>query len=196
LELTGELLRIEYINLDVAVLWDRNPKRHDLPRLIASVQKHGFRDAPIYDSNINGEGRGGIAAGNGRATALKALRNQGEPPPRGVGVDGEGAWYLPVQFGNDSASQAMAQAFAIDHNNLTLAGSGLDMSALWDAAGYADVLRGLADGFALPVTVDAEEAKALFYFDPDGINFKEYDESVENEVEYIECPNCGQQIPK
>jgi hypothetical protein len=26
--------------------------------------------------------------------------------------------------------------------------------------------------------------------------FKEYDESVENDVEYIECPNCGHKWPK
>lgn len=29
---------------------------------------------------------------------------------------------------------------------------------------------------------------------PDG--FKEYDESIEDDVEYITCPHCGQQFPK
>lgn len=28
------------------------------------------------------------------------------------------------------------------------------------------------------------------------IEFKEYDESVENDVEYCECPNCGHKFPK
>src|SRR3990172_510091 len=156
-----------------------------------SIHKYGFRDAVIFDGTL-----GSLVAGHGRAAALVAIQNLGNPPPAGVALDSAGGSYIPVQFGNDAISRAVAEAFALDHNNLTVTGSGFDASLLWDAAGYADVLRGLADGFALPVTVDAEEAKALFYFDPDGINFKEYDESVENEVEYIECPNCGQQIPK
>ena len=28
------------------------------------------------------------------------------------------------------------------------------------------------------------------------VEFKEYDESVENEVEYLTCPKCGHQWPK
>jgi hypothetical protein len=34
----------------------------------------------------------------------------------------DGCWAGPVVFGNDLASRAVAEAFAIDHNNLTLAG--------------------------------------------------------------------------
>jgi len=32
--------------------------------------------------------------------------------------------------------------------------------------------------------------------DPPDVDFKEYDESVENEVEYITCPHCGEKFPK
>lgn len=32
--------------------------------------------------------------------------------------------------------------------------------------------------------------------DPPDVDFKEYDESVEDEVEYIECPKCGHKFPK
>lgn len=31
---------------------------------------------------------------------------------------------------------------------------------------------------------------------PPNVEFKEYDESVEKDVKYIECPSCGHQIPK
>lgn len=31
---------------------------------------------------------------------------------------------------------------------------------------------------------------------PPEVSFKEYDESVEGEVKYIQCPECGHQIPK
>lgn len=33
-------------------------------------------------------------------------------------------------------------------------------------------------------------------FNPDNVDFKEYDESVENDVEYCECPKCGHKWPK
>jgi hypothetical protein len=32
--------------------------------------------------------------------------------------------------------------------------------------------------------------------DLDGIEFKEYDESIEDEVEYVTCPHCGEEFPK
>lgn len=41
-----------------------------------------------------------------------------------------------------------------------------------------------------------KEQVANGMFDSDAINFKEYDESAADDVKYIECPNCGQQIPK
>ena len=28
------------------------------------------------------------------------------------------------------------------------------------------------------------------------VEFKEYDESIEDEVEFIECPSCGHKFPK
>jgi LmbE family N-acetylglucosaminyl deacetylase len=33
-------------------------------------------------------------------------------------------------------------------------------------------------------------------FDSDEIEFPEYDESVEDEVEFLTCPHCGKQFPK
>lgn len=39
-----------------------------------------------------------------------------------------------------------------------------------------------------------EIAQKEYLFIPD--EFKEYDESIEDEVEYIECPNCGHKWPK
>lgn len=32
--------------------------------------------------------------------------------------------------------------------------------------------------------------------DPSNVQFKEYDENIENEVEFIECPSCGHKFPK
>lgn len=42
---------------------------------------------------------------------------------------------------------------------------------------------------------DENEIKRIQAF-VDDVNFKEYDESVEKDVEMIECPHCGQSFPK
>jgi hypothetical protein len=53
-------LEIRYVPIAEAVPWDRNPKRDDIGSLVQSIQRYGFRDAPIFDSTL-----GAIAAGNG-----------------------------------------------------------------------------------------------------------------------------------
>lgn len=54
-----------------------------------------------------------------------------------------------------------------------------------------------ADKPGLAAMLDALKARAAdgLLFNPDSVDFKEYDESVENEVEYIECPNCKHKWP-
>ena len=44
------------------------------------------------------------------------------------------------------------------------------------------------------IFMEDEQAEILQSI-PD-VDFQEYDESVENEVEYIECPHCGEKFPK
>lgn len=41
-----------------------------------------------------------------------------------------------------------------------------------------------------------QKAEELRPFNPDGVEFKEYDESAANDVEYIECPACQHRFPK
>jgi hypothetical protein len=139
------ILALKYVRLDTVKLWDRNPKEHDIGALVDSIRKHGFRGGVIYDSALNG-GLGGIVAGNGRAEALFMMMQAGEPVPLGVDVGEDGMWLMPIQFGLDSKSEAMAEAFGIDANNLTLAGSNLtalDMSQMYDTDGYIALLREL-----------------------------------------------------
>lgn len=40
------------------------------------------------------------------------------------------------------------------------------------------------------------KAEEMRPFNPDGIEFKEYDESAADDVEYTECPSCGHKFPK
>lgn len=197
--MSDELI-IRYVPLDTLVRWDRNPKRHDIPTLITSIQRHGFKMPPRYEPTLNG-GAGGIVAGNGRADALSAMRAQQLTAPRGVRAEG-GAWLVPVLFGVDADSLAAAEAFGLDDNNLGLAGFTPDeVARLWEPEGYAALLASLADADALPVSVDAADLDALLAGlagegEPPAVDFKEYDESTADDVKYCECPNCGHTFPK
>ena len=154
LVLNGDVLRVQYVNVDTAKQWDENPKKHDLMAISQSIRKYGFRDPSIFDGTL-----GGIAAGNGRLQAVAMIREMGYEPPLGIATDEVGNWYVPMIFGIDAPSKAMAEAFAIDHNNLTLAGSHTveDMLHLWNRDAIADILVRLrAEGEVEPVTVSSE----------------------------------------
>lgn len=158
-QLTGELLDIRYIPLSQAVLWDENPKEHDLGALAEAFARYGFADPPKYDAQL-----GALVYGNGRTHALQLMHKGGEQPPRGVGVLPDGEWAIPVKFGVDAASRNEARAFAIDHNNLTMAGgeyTALDMSRMWDGDQYLAVLSDLAAQEVAAVTVDGDDLDFL-----------------------------------
>lgn len=139
-------LRLKYIPLSVAVgwFWTANPKLHDIPTLAASLTRYGFQDPPKFDATLNG-GKGAFSYGNGRVAALRYLHQIGEEPPRGIAFldEEDDEWVLPVLFGLDLASEAVAHAFGVDHNNLTLGGSvftELDAVRLWDRPLFAKLL--------------------------------------------------------
>ncbi len=162
--MSEEKLRIEYVRLDRArsLLWRENPKLHDLQVLAESLRRHGMRDAPAFDAAIQ-EG-GGIVDGNGRVETLAWIHDQGQEPPRGIALDGDGMWCVPVQFGVDAESEAAAKAYALDANNIGLLGgefSPWDVARMWDDEGYLALLGELAEADALPVSVDADVAEAL-----------------------------------
>lgn len=151
-----DLLRLEYVPLD-EVLAQRlrdNPKRHDVHELSAIIQRHGYVDPGKFDSNLNG-GAGGFVYGNGRPEALAYLRDSGHDAPRGVALGPGGVWLVPVIFGVDAASEAAAQALAVDHNNVTLAGQSDEVRlGIWEPAAYARMVQRLAADDEAPVSVD------------------------------------------
>jgi hypothetical protein len=158
-DLTGDLLTLRYVTLDQALAWrwDDNPKKHDLDGLAASIQAHGFRDPSLYDSTLPG-----IPAGNGRLAALDQLRSTGDSAPRGIGLDADGVWHVPVIFGVDAPSQTAALQFGIDHNNLTVVGfTPEEVSRLWQTEDYLALLQRLDEAEALPVTVGSEALQDL-----------------------------------
>lgn len=66
----------------------------------------------------------------------------------------------------------------------------LDLS--WD---IDQVLADIEAGVDLDGLWDEDELDELLDRLPD-VDFQEYDESVEDEVKYVECPHCGKKFPK
>jgi len=191
--MSDDRIEIKYMPVTDAVLWDRNPKQHDIGALVESIKRHGFVDPPKLDATL-----GAFVYGNGRTTALALMMQEGGDPPRGIGLDKDGAWLMPVKVGVDADSVAAAESLAVDHNNLTLSGSDFmpwDVARLWDGDAYIDLLQSLAEDDELPVTVDGDDLDALLR-ELEAPEFKEYDESIADDVEFIECPSCGHSFPK
>lgn len=158
----AQALRLEYVPLPQCVEWDweENPKEHDLGALAESIWEYGFQDPPKFDGAL-----GRFVYGNGRAKAVQWGKLQEREPPTGVLVRAsDGEWAIPVVFGNDLASKAAAEAFAIDHNNLTMAGGDFapwDIARMWDLDSYTELLESLAAAGTLPTTVDEDALEML-----------------------------------
>ena len=159
-KLKGERITVSYIPLEDAVLWDRNPKLHDIPSLVESIWRYGLVDPPKYDAKL-----GALVYGNGRVQALLQGKAEGRQPPRGVLYDEDGNWYIPVKFGVDAESQAVAEALAIDHNMLTLSGAPdldfCDQLNIWDQDGIAGLLDELAQQNLYAVTLGPSAVQML-----------------------------------
>lgn len=184
--LNGEKLQLKYLPIEQVFLWDDNPKKHDVGGLIQSIKTYGFVDPPKFDPSLNG-GKGGIVYGNGRSECVKMIK-QDTPnePPRGVLVDDQGGWYLPVLFGLDAESEAVARALAIDHNNLTMAGGDFDLwdyAKMWNQESYAEVLRSLEGSEMAPITMSQEDIASYLRIINAGVEAKEYGEGIAEGVE-------------
>jgi hypothetical protein len=162
--------------------WDRNPKPHDIGALIRSFKRYGFQDPPAFDATLNG-GHGGIKEGNGRYEALTRMQSDGESPPDHIHASGDD-WEVPVLFGGDATSQAEAEAYALDHNALTVLGGDFGpkwVSDLFSEEPLKDILTSLPE---MPVSIDGDDLDAMLSpFVPD--------EKPANTNEPQTCPQCG-----
>lgn len=161
----GERLQLHYIPLEHAIFWDENPKKHAISDIVRSIQDNGFGSPPKWDTNLNGS-KGGLVFGNGRTHALRWMKHKGMAPPRGILINEDtGQWAVPVLFGLDARSLGAAERFALDHNNLVMAGgdfsSGDMMRHLYDPDSYIRILDKLEFDQNLPITVEQEDVKSL-----------------------------------
>lgn len=156
--------RIIWIRVQDAIglLWGNNPKEHDVGSIITSIDRYGFQELPKYDATL-----GGIKAGNGRTYCLGEMEKVGYPVPRGIGVVDDGdrkTWVMPLMVGTDAESDVVAKAYAIDANNLTMAGGSLtpfDMMKVWNSSQYMDILREIYQDGGAVVSVDGDDLDAL-----------------------------------
>lgn len=195
--MVDEHLQVRYVPIDTLQLWDRNPKKHEPEQLATSIRRYGFKDPPKFEPSLNG-GRGGIVEGNGRIAVLRSMEEAGEEPPRGIAVDSDGQWLVPVLFGLDARSQAEAESYGVDHNALTLGGSGLgveDLIQLFDEEALQRVLGDIPDASELLVSLSTEDLDALLQ-GPDFKPAAAEDQSRLDEREPIVCPECGAEIPR
>jgi len=163
-------LHIKYVRLDFARRWDDNHKIHDLEKIARSIVRRGFRNAPIWDGQLN-NGVGGIAGGNGSIEALELLFNRKASLPKFIECDPDDNWWVPIQFGGDSESLAEAEAFALDLNNLTLAGfSAEERSRVWDGKKYLAIVQKLEANNHLPESVDKNDVQRLLAMAKNGGN--------------------------
>jgi hypothetical protein len=137
---------ISYVPLENLTVAVRNPKLHELERIIASIERHGFVETPVADERTQR-----IISGAGRREALIEMQTRGARMPTGLMMDHDAGWLVPVLRGWRSRSDAEAETLIINLNRLTEAGG-------WDGRILAAMLEDLATG-------DAELFDALHYAD-------------------------------
>ncbi|WP_328491193.1 ParB N-terminal domain-containing protein [Streptomyces zaomyceticus] len=115
---------------------DRNPKRHELELMIASIDMHGLVEIPVVDERTQK-----TLHGHGRRESLIEMQSRGMSAPSGIVIDEDGGWLVPVLRGWSSKNDAEAEALAIKLNRLPGEGG-------WDPRELAEVLEDLATGDA------------------------------------------------
>lgn len=162
--LVGEKIEQQYVALSSLRKWDRNPKRHELRKLIEIFIRHGFKDPVKWEPKLN-KGKGGIGAGNGRYAALSYMKENGMSNPRGIMVrESDGEWFVPCNFGVEAKSLLEAEAFGFDHNAATLFGSGLSdeqQLAIWNLDELKPSLREVEEPTQLPLALQHMQESIL-----------------------------------
>jgi len=152
-----------------------NPVAHDprnLDVVVDSIHKVGaFRSGAAS--------RGKILAGN---LTWEAMAEAGVEDVVEVTTDGK-TWVIVNR--EDLTPEQERQAAYYDQRGAELAG--------WDAD---QLLADLEGGLDLSGLFGKDELDALLADVPELVEFREYDESVEDEVEWHKCPECGHRWPK
>lgn len=121
--------QIKYIRLDQIYGADLNPKEHDIGVIIQSIKRFGF-NAPLIINDANEK----LVAGHGRLEALIKMFKAKYMTPKGILVDQDNMWLVPVLTGLSFENEEEALSYLIADNKLTEAGG-------WDQGKLLQMLK-------------------------------------------------------
>lgn len=174
-------MTIEETTLEKIILDQTNANRHTQRgegMIRKSIHKYGFAEAGTLDKNNH------LIGGNLRTEAAADL---GMNKAIIVDIDGTKPVYTrrkDLDLSDPDDTRAKELAYTLNQTALVSIDFDPEMLAI-DIVASVDF-----SGIFYPEEID-EITNQI----PD-VDFQEYDESVENEVEYIECPHCGEKFPK
>jgi len=177
------------------LLWDENPKLHDIGSLARSFEKYGFQELPKFDRQlINVAGNhGAIKAGNGRVETIAYMENNGKELPRGIAKDKDtGAWVMPILIGVDAETIDIARAYAIDSNNLTMAGgnfTAIEIASMWNTDKYIQILNSLNVATVSITKNDLNRLRDAFIVTEEDL--PDYVKQIDNKQTICICPICN-----
>ena len=178
-------MRVDYVPLSEIVKWPRNPKKHDVAGIRASIEHYGYVQPMMFDETTQR-----IVAGHGRDKALTAMKEAGLPPPRRIRFrKSDSEWLVPVLRGVAFDSEEQAQGYVIADNRFVELG-GWDPELLREAYAALPVEERGFTGFtdaSLKALEEAGTRHVEFDAAPPG-DFPTADENLSTEHS---CPKCG-----
>ena len=162
-------MKVEMFPIDRVIPYVQNPKAHpdgQIKKLAGAIAEFKWDQPIVVDKDMV------IIKGHGRLMAAQAL----------------GIKTVPVVVA-DYLTPAQVKAARIADNKVA--------ESEWFPEALAIELKALEEmDFDLGLTgFDKDELDRFLDVIPE-VDFKEYDESVEKEVEYLECPECHHKWPK
>jgi len=174
----------------------RNPKKHDVAGVSASMGRFGYTIPVAVDERTNT-----VVAGHGRLEVLAAMKAAGKAPPARVRVTPDGDWLVPVLRGLSFASAEEAEAYLLADNRHTEIG-GYDDSMLADMLEEVrdrdGGLEGLgwSDEQATDMIASIRDAAAGAGDEPkDRVPPDDFKDHDADSKATIHCPRCGFPVP-
>lgn len=105
-------LNIEWLKLSELQVEPKNPKKHDIEKIMFSIERFGFINPFIKNYET-----GKLLAGHGRKQALELMIKKGLSIPNYLKEE-DGEWIVPVVSGVNIKSEKDAMAYLIADNRL------------------------------------------------------------------------------
>lgn len=189
-EVAGALpRRTEYMRVDQMTEALENPKGHDGPRIRGAIERFGFLDQPVLD-----ERTGRLVHGHGRLDQLRAMMDEGDDPPDGLTLDGDGNWLWPVTRGWSSRSDDEAHAVGVTLNRLSELGGWDDLPGLTSILDRANEMDPALLNIIGYTSQELDTLRAITD-QQDGSGLGEDDEDILRRTDQAAWPRITCQVP-